>query len=110
MALYTFHYVDDWTWSSRSYRRRAKRRQGAQERHDAGLTAMLLRPEELRDRLEVPLTATIPPRTPKTKEFTGDNPETKVCHALTTPNVFAVTFQQAQDAKTYLVLRRLPTP
>jgi hypothetical protein len=44
------------------------------------------------------------------KELTEDNPETKVVSALTTPNVFAVTFQQAQDAKTYLVLRPLPAP
>ena len=67
---------------------------------------MLLRPEELRDRLQVPLTATIPPRTPKAAELTEDNPETRVVTALTAPNVFAVTYQQAQDAQ---VVPRAPT-
>jgi len=111
LALYSFHYIDDLDMVVAllppSSEEVAKARKADTQ---PTLTAMLLRPEELRDRLAIPLTATIPPRTPKVKELTEDNPETKVVSALTTPNVFAVTFQQAQDAKTYLVLRPLPAP
>lgn len=111
LALYSFHYIDDLDMVVAllppSSEEVAKARKADTQ---PTLTAMLLRPEELRDRLAIPLTATIPPRTPKVKELTEDNPETKIVSSLTTPNVFSVTFQQAQDAKTYLVLRRLPTP
>jgi hypothetical protein len=111
LALYSFHYIDDLDMVVAllppSSEEVAKARKADTQ---PTLTAMLLRPEELRDRLAIPLTATIPPRTPKVKELTEDNPETKVVSALTTSNVFAVTFQQAQDAKTYLVLRPLPAP
>ena len=108
LALYSFHYIDGLDMVVALLPPSSKDVKKAREDDTTPtLTAMLLRPEELRDRLEIPLTATIPPRTPKAKELTADNPETKVVSALTTPNVFAVTFQQAQDAKTYLVLRRL---
>jgi hypothetical protein len=108
LALYSFHYIDGLDMVVALLPPSSKDVKKAREDDTTPtLTAMLLRPEELRDRLEIPLTATIPPRTPKVKELTADNPETKVVSALTTPNVFAVTFQQAQDAKTYLVLRRL---
>ena len=63
-------------------------------------------PEELRDRLRDPAHRDDPAAD---AEGEGAHRRTtrrrKVVSALTTPNVFAVTFQQAQDAKTYLVLR-----
>ncbi|HYH90865.1 MAG TPA: hypothetical protein VEX67_16650 [Solirubrobacteraceae bacterium] len=111
LALYTFHYAGDVDMvvallppSS------AEVAQARSAKTTPELTAMLLRPEELRDRLQVPLTATIPPRTPKAAELTEDNPETRVVTALTAPNVFAVTYQQAQDAQSYLVLQPPAAP
>ena len=111
LALYSFHYIDGLDMVVALLPPSSKDVKKARDGDTTPtLTAMLLRPEELRDRLAIPLTATIPPRTPKVKELTEDNPETKVVSALTTPNVFTVTFQQAQDAKTYLVLRALSSP
>ena len=111
LAMYSFHYIDGLDMvvallppSSDAVK------QAREDDEQLPLTAMLLRPEELRDRLQIPLTATISPRTPKAKELTKDNPETQVVSALVTPNVFEVTFQQAQDASAYLVLRPLPEP
>ena len=111
LAMYSFHYIDGLDMvvallppSSDAVK------QARADKKQLPLTAMLLRPEELRDRLQIPLTATISPRTPKAKELTEDNPETQVVSALVSPNVFEVTFQQAQDASAYLVLRPLPEP
>jgi hypothetical protein len=107
--MYTFHYADDVDMVVAMLPpARDKVAEAREKKATPELTAMLLRPEELRDRLAIPLTATLPPDTPKVKELTGDNPETKVVSALTNANVFQVTFQQSQDAKTYLVLRPLP--
>ncbi len=111
LALYTFHYAKDVDMVVALLPPASDEVAEAREKETTpALTAMLLRPEELRDRLQVPLTATIPPRTPKIDELTEDNPETQVVTALTAPNVFAVTFQQAQDAKTYLVLQPPAAP
>jgi hypothetical protein len=110
LALYTFHYADDVDMVIALLPPSSKDVADARAKEtNPELTAMLLRPEELRDRLEIPLTATIPPRTPKVKELTAQNPETRTVTSLTDPNVFQVTFQQAQDAKAYLVLRPLKT-
>ena len=111
LALYTFHYADDVDMVVALLPPSSDKVAQARKKDTTPvLTAMLLRPEELRDRLQVPLTATIPPRTPKIAELTGDNPEAQVVTSLTAPNVFAVTFQQAQDAKTYLVLEPPAAP
>ena len=111
LALYSFHYIDGLDMVVALLPPSSEAVKKAREANEQPpLTAMLLRPEELRDRLQIPLTATISPRTPKAKELTEDNPETKVVSSLVSPNVFEVTFQQAQDANAYLVLRPLPEP
>ena len=69
------------------------------------LTAMLLRPGGAARPARDPAHGDDPAADAEGRRSSrADNPETKVVSALTTPNVFAVTFQQAQDAKTYLVL------
>ncbi|HZB77503.1 MAG TPA: hypothetical protein VE526_14830 [Solirubrobacteraceae bacterium] len=111
LALYTFHYAKDIDMVIAllppSAAEVAKARKAEAQ---PKLYAMLLRPDELRDRLQVPLTATIPPRTPKVAELTPANPETQTVTALTSGNVFEVSFQQAQDAKAYLVLQQPAAP
>ena len=111
LALYTFHYAEDVDMVVALLPPASdKVAEARKAKTTPVLTAMLLRPEELRDRLQVPLTATLPPRTPKIGELTQDNPEAQVVTAITAPNVFAVTFQQAQDSKTYLVLEPPAAP
>jgi hypothetical protein len=111
LALYTFHYAEDVDMVVALLPPASDEVAAARKQETTPeLTAMLLRPEELRDRLQVPLTATIPPRTPRIAELTADNPETRIVTALTAPNVFSVTFQQAQDAKMYLVLEPPKAP
>ena len=55
-------------------------------------------------RLDVPLEYTLPPRPPKPESFAG--PEADRVNALTEPNVFQASIQQAQNAQAYLVLER----
>jgi hypothetical protein len=111
LALYTFHYAGDVDMVVTLLPPSADEVKKARKAEtQPKLYAMLLRPDELRDRLQVPLTATIPPRTPKVAELTDDNPETQTVAALTGANVFEVSFQQAQDAKAYLVLQQPAAP
>jgi hypothetical protein len=68
------------------------------------LQAMLYRPGDLRPQLEVPLDATISPRTPRLDEFAGE--EARRVDSLTLSNLFKAQITQAQDARAYLVLER----
>ena len=69
-------------------------------------TALFFRPGDLEPQLEIPLAATIPPKTPKPETLA--EPEARRIEALTSNNVFGFSYQQDQNEKTYLVLDRLP--
>jgi len=68
--------------------------------------ALFFRPGDLEPQLEIPLAATIPPKTPRPE--TLDQSEARRIDALTSNNLFGFSYQQAQNEKTYLVLDRLP--
>jgi hypothetical protein len=69
-------------------------------------TALFFRPGDLAPQLEIPLGATIPPRTPRPETIPA--PEAHRIDALTRGNLFQASFQQGQDQKAYLVLDRFP--
>jgi hypothetical protein len=68
--------------------------------------ALFFRPGDLEPQLEIPLAATIPPQTPKPETLAES--EARRIEALTSNNMFGFSYQQGQNAKTYLVLDRLP--
>jgi hypothetical protein len=68
--------------------------------------ALFFRPGDLEPQLEIPLSATIPPRTPRPE--TLPESEARRIDALTRGNLFGFSFQQGQNQKAYLVLDRLP--
>jgi hypothetical protein len=68
--------------------------------------ALFFRPGDLKPQLEIPLAATIPPKTPR-PETLADSVAHRI-EALTANNMFGFSFQQGQNQKAYLVLDRLP--
>ena len=70
------------------------------------LQAVLYRPGDLADRLDVPLVATIPPQTPRPETFELSSPEARNISALSRSNEFLAAFRQGQNAHAYLVLDR----
>jgi hypothetical protein len=68
--------------------------------------ALFFRPGDLEPQLEIPLAATIPPKTPSPETLAES--EARRIDALTSNNVFGFSYQQGQNEKTYLVLDRLP--
>jgi hypothetical protein len=70
--------------------------------------ALFYRPGDLRSELAVPLTRTIPNRTPRPETLALNGPEAQKIDALTRPNLFLASFQQGQDAHAFLVLDRPP--
>jgi hypothetical protein len=71
--------------------------------------ALFFRPGDLKSQLDVPLTATIPPDTPRAQELKPKGPEAQRIDALTLSNLFEASFTQGQDAGLFLVLDR-PEP
>ena len=69
-------------------------------------TALFFRPGDLEPQLEIPLAATIPPKTPSPETLA--EAEARRIDALTSNNLFGFAFQQGQNEKAYLVLDRLP--
>jgi hypothetical protein len=69
--------------------------------------ALFYRPGDLRDKLDVPLGATIPAKTPRPETIKLNAPDSQAIESLTNQNLFAASFQQGQDANAYLVLDRL---
>jgi hypothetical protein len=68
--------------------------------------ALFYRPGDLEPQLEIPLSATIPPATPRPE--TIPQSETDRIQALTKSNLFSASFTQGQDQRAFLVLDRLP--
>ena len=116
LALYTFRYIDDVDLvvtllpPATLVPVKQPGKQGAAAAAKTAKTkqtmALLFRPGDLEPQLEIPLAATIPPKTPLPE--TLDPSEARRIDALTSNNVFGFSYQQGQNEKTYLVLDRLP--
>jgi hypothetical protein len=105
LVLYSFRYLDDVTMVAVMLPpapRKANADDGADDAQPLERQAVFYRPGDLLAQLQVPLSATLTPETPKASALTED--ESSVIDALTLSNVFVAQFQQAQDALTYLVL------
>ena len=107
LALYTFRYAEDVdivvTLLPPVATPKAKADEPAPQPQ---IQAMVFRPGDLKERLDVPLVATIPPQTPRPETFDLGELEARNISALTASNEFIATFQQGQDAMAYLVLDR----
>jgi hypothetical protein len=68
--------------------------------------ALFYRPGDLKGELDVPLQATIAPRTPRPETMSLSGSEGRKINALTRSNLFEASFQQGQDAHAFLVLDR----
>jgi hypothetical protein len=68
--------------------------------------ALFFRPGDLQPQLQIPLGATIPPKTPRPETIAGA--EARRVDALTRGNLFLYSFEQGQNQKAFLVLDRLP--
>jgi hypothetical protein len=107
LALYTFRYAEDVDMVVTLLPPvRTEKPKGDEPAPQPQIQAVLFRPGDLKDRLEAPLVATIPPQTPRPETFDLDALEARNISALTTSNEFVATFQQGQDAMAYLVLDR----
>lgn len=102
LALYTFRYADDVDMVVALLPPRATPEGQPPEPGQA----LLFRPGDLADRLDVPLGATIPRRTPRPETFPLHGPEGRRVEALTMSNLFQVSLQQSQDATAFMVLQR----
>jgi hypothetical protein len=69
--------------------------------------ALFFRPGDLEPQLEIPLRATIAPKTPRPETLQPS--ESNKISALTENNVFEASFQQGQDQRAFLVLDRAAT-
>ncbi len=108
LALYTFRYLDDVDMvvallppSKTDVEKSLKTNE------QPPLQALFYRPGDLRDKLNVPLGATISPKTPRPETIKLGAPDAQAIDALTNQNLFQASFQQGQDANAYLVLDRL---
>jgi len=108
LALYTFRYVDDVDMvvallpPSKTDVEKALKSD-----EQPPLQALFYRPGDLRDKLNVPLGATISSKTPRPETIKLSAPDSQAIDALTNQNLFQASFQQGQDANAYLVLDRL---
>jgi hypothetical protein len=68
--------------------------------------AIFYRPGDLEPELEVPLTSTIAPATPRPETLSTTAPASMRIDELTRGNLFEASFQQGQNGSAYLVLRR----
>jgi len=112
LALYSFRYIDDVDLvvallpPAPPDKPTTKKGTTASPDTDKPTQALFFRPGDLEPQLEIPLGATIPPRTPRPETIAGA--EARRIDALTRGNLFLASFQQSQDQKAYLVLDRLP--
>lgn len=114
LALYTFRYVDDVDLvvallppaTIVPVKPQGKKGAAAAAPKAKQTQALFFRPGDLEPQLEIPLAATIPPQTPKPETLAES--EARRIEALTSNNMFGFSYQQGQNAKTYLVLDRLP--
>jgi hypothetical protein len=103
LALYTFRYIDDVDMVVALLPPVIKK--GQPPTVLAPRPALFYRPGDLKPELDRPINATIAPATPRPETIAP--PEVKQIDAITTPNLFEASFQQAQDAHAYLVLSRV---
>jgi hypothetical protein len=107
LALYTFHYTDDVDMVVALL---PPNPDDAAKAPTLGklpqIPALFYRPGDLRSELGVPLTSTLPERTPRPEQFKLEDPEARRVDALTRSNSFTATFQQGQDSSVFLVLDR----
>jgi hypothetical protein len=109
LALYTFRYVKDvdLVVALLPPKPPDKSKNGtASTADDTPTQALFYRPGDLEPQLEIPLNATIPPKTPRPETIPPS--ESRRIDALTRSNLFLASFQQGQDQKAFLVLDRLP--
>jgi hypothetical protein len=104
LALYTFRYIDDVDMVVALLPPLPPKKGDATTTMQAR-PALFYRPGDLKPELDRPIDATIAPATPRPETIAP--PEVKQIDAITTPNLFEATFQQAQDARAYLVLSRV---
>jgi hypothetical protein len=105
LVLYSFRYLDDVTMVAVMLPpapRDARAQTEAGEAQQLQRQAVFFRPGDLLPQLQVPLSATLSPRTPRARSLTAA--ESARIDSLTLSNVFLAQLQQAQDALTYLVL------
>ena len=105
LSLYTFHYADDVDMVV-TLLPPAPDANAESTGQLPPVQALFFRPGDLRGELGVPLTATIPPKTPRPEQINFAKPEYKRLDALTRSNLFQASFQQGQDASVFLVLER----
>jgi hypothetical protein len=104
LALYTFRYIDDVDMVVALLPPPLKKSQQPTTAMQPR-PALFYRPGDLKPELDRPINTTIAPATPRPETIAP--PEVKQIDAITTPNLFEATFQQAQDARAYLVLSRV---
>jgi hypothetical protein len=108
LALYTFKYRTDVDMVVALLPPAPPDKSTATTGSDQQTQALFYRPGDLRSELAVPLTRTIPKRTPRPETLSLNGPEAQRIDALTRPNLFLASFQQGQDAHAFLVLDRPP--
>jgi hypothetical protein len=106
LALYTFRYAKgvDMVVTLLPPSPQAK---GTDPTEQPPTQALFFRPGDLKGELDVPLTETIAPRTPRPERYSLKSREGRKIDTLTMPNLFAASFQQGQDTHAFLVLDRL---
>jgi hypothetical protein len=107
LALYSFRYLNDVdmvvTLLPPPPPKKGKEAQATQQPTEA----VFYRPGDLLPQLQVPLGVTLPSATPRPSSIPRG--EARRVDSLTNSNMFQATFQQAQDARAYLVLNRPTT-
>ena len=114
LALYTFRYIEDVDLVvallppaiRAPVKQPGKNGAAAAAKPTKQSQALFFRPGDLEPQLEIPLAATIPPKTPKPETLA--EAEARRIDALTSNNMFGFSYQQDQNQKAYLVLDRLP--
>jgi hypothetical protein len=107
LALYTFRYVKgvDLVVALLPPKPPASTSSTTPTQAEEPTQALFYRPGDLDQQLNSPLTATIPPKTPRPQTIAG--PEAARIDALTRTNLFKASFEQGQDARVFLVLDHL---
>jgi hypothetical protein len=106
LSLYTFHYADDVDMVVTLLPPSPENANAETTGQLPPVQALFFRPGDLRGELGVPLSATIPSKTPRPEQINLAKPEYKRLDALTRSNLFQASFQQGQDASVFLVLER----
>ena len=108
LALYTFRYVKDvdLVVALLPPKPPDTKKNATTAPEETPTQALFFRPGDLEPQLEIPLNATIPPKTPRPE--TIPPAESRRIDALTRSNLFLASFQQGQNQRAFLVLDRLP--